>query len=174
MSARAPVSLLIAFVDLTRYSAMTRRLADPDIAEVIDAYYGKVTAAVTTAGGRVVKFMGDEALLVFPADAADAGVSALLDLKPEIDSWMASLGWECQLTMRAHVGEVIAGDFGGRFDVIGAEVNTAAMLDHTGLALSVAAFRALSPELRKRFKKHTAPITYIRTEDPHRLRWDKR
>ena len=60
------------------------------------------------------------------------------------------------------------------FDVIGAEVNTAAMLDHTGLALSVAAFRSLSPVLRKRFKKHTAPITYIRTEDPHRLRWNKR
>ena len=122
----------------------------------------------------VSKWFGDIVAVSDVSFSVGPGVTALLDLKPAIDAWMASLGWECQLTMRAHVGEVIAGDFGGRFDVIGAEVNTAAMLDHTGLALSVAAFRSLSPELRKRFKKHTAPITYIRTEDPHRLRWDKR
>jgi hypothetical protein len=44
------------------------------------------------------------------------------------------------------------------------------MLDATGVALSAEAFRQLGPELRKRFKKHTPTITYIRTEDPHRFR----
>jgi hypothetical protein len=44
------------------------------------------------------------------------------------------------------------------------------MLDSTGVALSVEAFRKLSPDMRRRFKKHTPPITYIRTEDPHRFR----
>lgn len=178
MSPRTPVTLLIAFVDLNRFSAQSRHVDDVDLAEVIDAYYERVAARVTAGGGRVVKFMGDGALAVFPEGGVDAGVSALLALKEEIDAWMDSLGWECRLTARAHVGTVIAGPFGGaddkRFDVIGREVNTAAVLDHAGLSLSVAAFRRLSPALRGRFKKHTAPITYIRTEDPHRLRWDKR
>jgi adenylate cyclase len=178
MSARTPVTLLIAFVDLDRFAAQSRRVADPDLAEVVDAYYERVAARVAAAGGRVVKFMGDGALAVFPEAGVDAGVSALLALKEEIDSWMASLGWECRLAARAHVGMVIAGPFGGagdkRFDVIGGEVNTAATLDRAGVSLSVAAFRRLSPALRTRFKKHSAPITYIRTEDPHRLRWDKR
>jgi hypothetical protein len=37
--------------------------------------------------------------------------------------------------------------------------------DATGVTLSVAAFRKLGPALRRRFKKHTAPVTYIRLED---------
>jgi hypothetical protein len=36
--------------------------------------------------------------------------------------------------------------------------------------LTVEAFRKLSPPMRKRFKKHTPTVTYIRTEDPHRFR----
>ena len=44
-------------------------------------------------------------------------------------------------------------------------MNVAATLDATGVALSVAAFRKLGPELRRRFKKHTPPVTYIRLED---------
>jgi hypothetical protein len=57
--------------------------------------------------------------------------------------------------------------------VLGRNVNTTAILSGFGLTLSSEAFRQLSPELRRRFKKHTAPTTYIRTEDPHRLRWDR-
>jgi class 3 adenylate cyclase len=177
-ASRAPVSLLIAFLDLSRFSAQTRRLDDAALAEVVDEFYERVAAAVTGAGGRVVKFMGDAALVVFPADHADDGVGMLLGLKGEIDDWLASIGWECRLAVRAHVGTVMAGAYGGagdkRFDVIGSEVNTAAMLEGGGVSLSVAAFRQLGRELRTRFKKHTAPVTYIRVEDPHRLRLDKR
>jgi hypothetical protein len=58
-----------------------------------------------------------------------------------------------------------------RFDVIGKAVNTAATLaDGSGVTLSVSAFRKLGPELRRRFHKHTPPITYIRLEDPRRPR----
>jgi hypothetical protein len=49
-------------------------------------------------------------------------------------------------------------------------VNTTALLDSSGVTLSVAAFRKLSPPLRRRFKKHTPPVTYIRAEDPRRFR----
>jgi len=52
-----------------------------------------------------------------------------------------------------------------RYDVIGKTVNVAATLEATGVALSVAAFRKLEPALRRRFKKHTPPVTYIRLED---------
>ena len=66
-------------------------------------------------------------------------------------------------------GTVVAGPFGRdgdkRYDVIGKTVNVAATLDATGVALSVAAFRKLGPALRRRFKKHTPPVTYIRLED---------
>jgi class 3 adenylate cyclase len=171
---RRELPLLIAFADLTRFAAQSLRVSDEELADTVDALYQRVAARVTAANGRVVKFIGDATLVVFAPSEADAGVAALLDLKSEVDQWMASIGWECRMMIKIHFGSAIAGPFaaaaGGRFDVIGKAVNTTAMLDSTGVALSAEAFRKLSPELRQRFKKHTPTITYIRVEDPHRFR----
>jgi adenylate cyclase len=174
ISHRVELPLLVAFIDLHGFSLQSTRVADDELATVVDSYYERVAARITAAGGRVVKFIGDGALIVFDVADADAAVTALLELKPEIDGLMASLRWECRLAIKVHVGTAIAGPFGGaadkRFDVIGKAINTCAMLDATGVALSVEAFRALSAETRTKFKKHTWPVTYIRQEDPHRFR----
>jgi adenylate cyclase len=174
VTSRTEIDLLIAFADLTRFAAQSTRVTDEELARVMDAHYERVAARIEPAGGRVVKFIGDAALMVFPVDEADRAAIALLDLKEEVDAAFAELGWECRLVVKVHRGPVIAGPYGARsgkrFDVLGKTVNAAALLDSTGVALSVEAFRALGPELRKRFKKHTAPITYIRAEDPHRFR----
>lgn len=118
----------------------------------------------------LVKPIGDAVLAAFDAEAVDAGVSALLDLKADVDAWLPSVGWrDSRLVVKAHFGPVVAGPFGvpPRFDVVGDTVNTAATLEARQFALSADAFRRLSPTLRKRFKKHTPPVTYIRVEDPH-------
>lgn len=170
---RSETPLLIAFADLTRYAMQSQLVSDDTLAETIDAHYQRVAAHVEP-HGRVVKFIGDAALVVFPEAAADAGVRALLALKEEVDRSFEQIGWLCRMTIKVHFGRAIAGDYGPasgkRYDVIGRAVNAAAMLDSTGVALSAEAFRKLSPELRKRFKKHTPTITYIRSEDPHRFR----
>jgi len=171
---RTEVPLLIAFVDLTRFGAQSERTDDLELAETLDAYYEHIGAAVQGAGGTVVKFEGDAALIVFPASEVDRGVETLLALKDSVDHLMAQRGWGCRLIAKAHFGTVIAGPFGvagdKRPDVIGRAVNTAAMLDATGVTLSVEAFRKLGRDLRARFKKHTPPITYIRNADPRRAR----
>jgi len=173
---RAEMRLLISFVDLTRFSAQSRRLGDREIADVMDAMYRRVGAAITAAGGRVVKFIGDASLIVFREEEADPGVVALLDLKAELDDYFHGLGWECRAVVKIHVGSAVAGPYGltGTFDVLGNDVNTCAMLQSPGVALSVEAFRSLSPELRQRFKKHTPPVCYIRTEDPRPFRYTAR
>jgi class 3 adenylate cyclase len=171
---RTAVDALIAFADLTGYSAQAARVGDEEVAAVLDGFYELVGGRVAAAGGTLVKFIGDAALAVFGVADADRGVAALLELKAEADAYFAARGWPCRLEVKIHRGEVIAGPFGAagakRFDVIGKQVNTCAMLDSTGVALSVEAFRSLSPPLRQRFKKHTWPVTYIRAEDPHRFR----
>jgi class 3 adenylate cyclase len=168
---RGELSLVVAFLDLKGFAAQSERVTDGELAEQIAAYYARVEQRVVAAGGHVVKFIGDGALVVFHREQADAAVECLLALKAELDDVFAALGWACRPTVKIHVGDVIAGPFNGRFDVIGREVNAAAMLDSTGVALSVAAFRALGAELRTRFRKHTPPITYIRHEDPRRFRY---
>ena len=171
---RHEVSLLVAFIDLAGFELQSTRVADEEIADVIDGYYQRVAARVAEAGGRVVKYMGDGVLVVFDAGDTDRGVEALLDVKQLVDRYLEGRGWPCHVTVKAHVGTAIAGPYGPpgdrRFDVIGKAVNTAAMLDASGVALSVEAFRKLSPAMRQRFKKHTWPVTYIRVEDPHRFR----
>ena len=171
---RAELRLLVAFVDLTGYAMQSTRVADDEVASVIDGWYEQLAARVAAAGGRTVKFIGDAALIVFAADRADDGAAALLALKQDGDAYFAQRGWPCRPSIKAHVGPCIAGPYGAagdkRFDVIGKTVNTAAMLDGGGVCLSVDAFRALGPAMRQKFKKHTWPVTYIRVEDPHPFR----
>lgn len=171
---RAEVILLVVFVDITGYALQSTRVADDEIADVIDGYYQLLAEQVSAAGGRVVKYIGDGALLAFDAADSDRGVAAMLDLKLLVDRYFEARAWDCRAIIKAHVGPVIAGPYGPptdrRFDILGKTVNTAAMLETTGVALSVEAFRKLSPATRQRFKKHTWPVTYIRVEDPHRFR----
>jgi adenylate cyclase len=172
MSRFTEEALLVAFADLTRYAVQIERLDDLEVAAVMADYYELAGRLVRAAGGRIVKFMGDAVIAVFPSAKADEGVLALLDLKTAVDRFMDQQGWECRLTVSAHHGTVAAGLFGAgadeRYDVLGKAVNVAARLESTGVALSVEAFRQLSPATRQQFKKHTPPITYIRLEDSHR------
>ena len=167
---RAARELVIVFLDLSVYTQDARRTADDArLADIVDGYYERVADRCGAAGGTVVKFIGDGALLVFPVERADAATQALFDLKSDVDDWLAALGWESRLVVKAHCGSVVAGPYGARdekrFDVIGDEVNVAARLPTRSFALSAQAFRRLSPEVRRRFKKHTPPITYIPVED---------
>ena len=172
------VELLLAFVNLNGYTAQVSRLPELDVARVMSGYYALVDELVVARGGRVVKFIGDAALVVFPAGLADAGVDTVLALADEIGRFMHNEGWECRPIAKVHYGTVAAGVFGGgaaaRYDVLGKAVNLTARLESSGVALSAEAFRRLDPAMRQRFKKHTPPITYIRVDDAHQPRWAKR
>lgn len=165
---RAEQPLLIVFADITRFQHSARGTPDAALADLLDAFYRHATEQVARAGGRVVKFMGDAFLAVWPGDAAGAGVASLPGLKTSVDSWWASKGWDSCLVIKAHFGRAVAGPFGpdGRFDVIGNEVNTAATLPARTVTLSAEAFRCLGAADRKAWKKHTAPAVYIPGEDP--------
>jgi len=170
--ARVRRELLISFIDLSFYTADSRRTDDDErLAGIVDAYYERVTEKVQGAGGVVVKFIGDGALLVFPPERADDALFALLALKADVDRWLAGEGWESRLVVKVHAGTAVAGHYGGRgekrFDVLGGDVNVTARLATRGVAISAQAFRLLSAEARKRWKKHTPPITYIPMEDRH-------
>jgi adenylate cyclase len=164
--------LLVAFSDLTNFARVSRDRQASDVFALMSDYFEFASAIVAKAGGRVVKPMGDALLMVFPAAAADAAVSALLALKEEGDRWLATRELPCRHRIKAHVGPVACGPLGpnmeGRFDVYGLTVNAAAMMPSNGLSISPPAFRKLEEGTRKRFKKHTPPVTYIPVEEPHR------
>lgn len=167
---RSVVPLLIVFADLTKFAVYSQHLDDREIADTLDMYYRSVSATIERAGGRVVKFIGDGVLIVFPEDAIDGGVKSLLELKKTIGDLMESRGWPGRLVIKAHFGEVVAGSFGPSqtFDVIGKNVNATAMLHSTGITLSAAAFGKLSGGLQQAFRETSSAPIYVGPEDdPH-------
>ena len=160
--------LLIVFADLTRYMANARGTSDAALADLLDAYYRHAEGAVSAAGGRLVKFMGDAFLAVWPEERAGLGAAALAALKRDLDAWLAARGWDSRVVVKAHFGRAVTGPFGrdDRFDVIGNEVNVAATLPARTLSLSAEAFRRLESADRRAFKKHTASVVYIPVDDP--------
>jgi adenylate cyclase len=153
-SLRTRTQLLIIFLDLEGYAASCEERGDLEAADMIDDYYDRVSNAVHTAGGRLVRFIGDAALIVFAERAMDSGVAMVLDLVPRIDAFMRGRGWRCRLRAKLHFGGVIAGEFGSmgasRFDIMGREVNEAALMKTEGIAVSAAALSRLSATTRKR------------------------
>ena len=74
----------IAFVDLSGYTSQTEREGDASAVEIAERFAEVVRAATLRAGGRVVKLLGDGAMLHFPS-ARDA-VQGSLDLIARIPS----------------------------------------------------------------------------------------
>lgn len=172
MSTSAPVRsvqrLVMGALDLSGFLRATRGFDDGRLADVVDHVYRSIAAAVTGSGGRVVKYLGDGALAVWPDESADAAVGAALRLRAELAETLAQLGVQSDLVCRIHHGEVVAGEFGPdrSFDVMGSEVFTTFRLPARTLSVSAEAFRRLGPESRSLLKKHTEPVVYIPVGDP--------
>ena len=122
--------------------------------------------------GKIVKFIGDAALIVFNGEDADRGTQTLLKLKTQVDAWFRTESINSQLRIQAHFGSAVCGPFGTesdkKFDLFGDAVNTAATLKSYGIAITPQLFRKLEPETRKQFKKHTPPVRYISVDERHK------
>jgi class 3 adenylate cyclase len=154
--------VLVAFCDCARFAQAAKGRSSAELFADLNDLYLLIDDAIGAAGGLVVKFMGDAALIAFPKELADQGIMALLDLKTRADRWLQDRSLGQSLLVNVHLGEVTLGRMGraGNLDLIGETVNIAASLGSRGFGLSQQAFRCLSPEHRKRFHKFTPPVIY--------------
>lgn len=163
---------LVACSDLTGYAKLSARKSEEEIFQLLSDYYELVGDVIAPAQGKVIKFMGDAALILFPENAADSGVRALLALQSRGDQFLSERGVACRQHIRIHFGPICFGEIGTRTDkrpdMLGSTVNTLFLLKVTGFAITPEVFRKLAPETRKLFKKHTPPVTYIPMPQSHR------
>lgn len=164
-------NLLVAFYDLKRFFIFSQTRSAQEIFDALSGYFEFSGDLIQASGGKVIKFLGDAGLVAYPEDRVDQGVQAMLDLKQQGDAWLTDHNIPCQNTIGIHFGPVVCGPLGTRgdkrFDIIGHTVNIAAKLNSNGVAITPQVFRQLGPETRKRFKKHTPPVTYIPTNQRH-------
>ena len=161
---------LIAFTDLRGFVRVAKRLGtSSDVYAFLDTLAHLMSRIVGVTSGMILKFIGDAALVVYPGDQSDQGITNLLDLKTAVDAEIAGQGLESRLTVSAHYGEATIGPFGPerRLDIFGDNVNraaTAAAGDRrVDFVITPEAFRRLEKPTRQRFKKYTPPIVYVAT-----------
>lgn len=109
-------NLLIAFVDIAAFGKTSEGVPPARVVAMLSSFYELVGDVIESAGGTVVKFIGDSAFVVFPEEDARAGVSALRELKRQAEEHFATFGFKSELTIQAHVGRVTCAKVGTRTD----------------------------------------------------------
>jgi len=170
-SAPGQGELLVTFFDLTRYMHHCRETPDRVVLEQMAGFFSLTGAIIEKGGGLLVKAIGDAGLATFPGDETDKGVRTLLGVRDQGEVWLSKHDIQSRVIFKPHVGPVAYGPVGApgreRFDIYGKTINTAALLESKGFAMTPQVFRRLEPATRKLFKKHTPPITYIAAGDRH-------
>ncbi|MGH2765146.1 MAG: adenylate/guanylate cyclase domain-containing protein [Actinomycetota bacterium] len=107
----------VVFVDLSGYTRLTEERGDEVAVRLAATLQGEAAAAATTNGGRLVKLLGDGAMLSFPD--AERALAAALDL-------VRALSVEGSLSAHAgvHAGPVVERDL----DLFGRTVNLASRI----------------------------------------------
>ena len=129
-----PVEMLICFVDIGGWLRATEQKSRDEVFEFLTRFYEQVVPLAEEHGGRVVKLMGDAALIVWQPEEAASAIEGARVMLAEFDALVAdfSLSEPLNLHVAMASGPVIAAEMGPpsirRFDVIGDAVNNAALM----------------------------------------------
>ncbi len=121
-----PRRLLAAvwFADIVGFTGLSSRDEDAAL-RLAETFQAVTREAVAGLGGKVIKFLGDGGLAVFPS--ADAAVRAGLTVQQDFQARTAAAGNAAGLRVGIHLGEVVTAPDG---DVYGDGVNTASRILH--------------------------------------------
>jgi class 3 adenylate cyclase len=73
------LGLLICFVDIENFTSIAQAKADPiELFGILSGMAKVMSEMIRPTEGRIIKFIGDSALIVFPESAADSGMRLLL------------------------------------------------------------------------------------------------
>ena len=161
------INVLVGFYDINRFTAISRAQPPKEVASLLKEV-GRITAErIPASGGLIIKYIGDACLFVYPDELVDQAMTALLELKAELERFFEEKGFGNTLTFSLHFGEVVALKIPpfDTWDIGGQAVNTVWSLDrgpYRGqIVITPEVFRKLTPSNRKLFHKHTPPIVYL-------------
>ena len=103
------LTLGVAFFDLSRMAEWASSEQDEPVAGFLQRFYELAAKLLEPAGCRIVKFMGDAGLVVFPEETAEKAIFALCDLADEARGLALGSKLDAYLNVSIHVGPVITG-----------------------------------------------------------------
>jgi class 3 adenylate cyclase len=165
ISSPTETDLLVIVFDLTNFTKFARAAPSSEVFLKMKEFNEITSKFIAKSGGLVIKYLGDAGLCVFPMCLSNQAISAMTDMKAQVDGWLKKNISGSHLAVNCHVGAVTVGPtpgFSGKpqIDVMGEAVNICFTMSHRGFVISPQAFRSLSTETRKQFRKFTPPIIY--------------
>jgi len=117
--------MIVARADVAGFSKACQNKSNLDTFRMLDTFYHLVHRLTTDAGGKVVKFLGDAALMIYPVQNAAEAIAGLESLKSEAQDLWFEFDETCVVRTKAHIGPVVCGAMGPekRFDAIGNTIN---------------------------------------------------
>jgi len=148
----AEQTLAVLFADIAGSTRLYEQLGDAKALSTIDQCLALVREASSGHGGRVVKTIGDEAMVVFPT--SDQAVNAAGEIQLRMNDLVHEHTVRIAFRIGVHCGAAIEAEDG---DVFGDSVNVAARmvaLAKSGqVILTASTADELSPELRDRVRE---------------------
>ena len=140
------IRAVIWISDLRGFTDRSDQLSAEEVSALMNVYFEALAGAVMSAGGEVLKFIGDGLLAVFPIKedrselAAAAAIDAVRDAGRRIDALNAappavapSSAFPLKSGIALHLGDVFFGNVGSAdrldFTVIGSAVNAASRVE---------------------------------------------
>jgi adenylate cyclase len=131
----------ILFSDLRDFTPWVEATDPREVLRDLNAYFTEMEHAITTHGGLVMQFIGDEIEAVFgapiaAADHAARAVRAALDMRTRLAAWNAARARDGKPPLRhgvgVHTGTVLAGNVGSAerlsYALVGDSVNLASRI----------------------------------------------
>lgn len=144
--------MTVGFADMTRFTALSNRLDQMELAEVVEEFERRCGDIVTAGGGRIIKTMGDAMLFVHEDPIAATRVS--LDV-------VTGIGARSNLP-DVRVGLATGSVVSRLGDVFGPPVNLAARLSNVARANRILIDRATADAIAGEFDARVLPPRPIR------------
>jgi class 3 adenylate cyclase len=155
--------LVVVVVDLARFTRAVAGLDAVAIAGVLDRFYAVAGRVVTERGGRVVKYLGDGCLVVFPPERAAVAVDSVEALADEVRGLAGQVQLDLELGANLHLCTAAEGRYEstGAEDVVGVGVVHAFRIGGgPGVRISEPVYRKLPSDRRGRWAKYQPPSVY--------------
>lgn len=154
------------FTDIKGFTTLGEQLGPMRLVSMLNAYFSKVTDAVTDEGGTVIKFIGDAVFGIWnaplpQADHAERAARAALRIQKVVEEFNATGEYPPLVTrVGVNTGKMVVGNLGSksRFDytAIGDTVNIAARIEGVNKYLGTTVL--ISEETLSHIPSHNLPL----------------
>jgi len=124
-------NLLVYIIDISNFAKACKNRTEQEVYKILDKFYILVESEIGKADGRVVKFMGDSALIIFELDNEAIAKQAIKDLIEKSNELWQEFNIDSKLKTKSDICNLVCGEMGlnKRFDVVGNDLNKLFMKD---------------------------------------------